>query len=235
MSDTSDDIIIVKDKKDVEDEKNSSDTDDIIIIDQFKPSNLEQETPHFDTKKRLASPTRNIKNNKRKKTDSKLVKKDETKIKNELNSDQRLVKIKNEDVIEEHIMKMNDTLIEIHKKYCGSDRTKKLKYKNMIVSKFSTLKGIGFDDSCDTIQVCIPTIMQRKEIEIKINIGHSKSINHKIRKEAKIEDLSKSVEINFGIKIKFFLFNGVNLNHNKIVGDELEDGDVIDGVIRNEE
>ncbi|KAG0441068.1 hypothetical protein DMUE_1319 [Dictyocoela muelleri] len=127
--------------------------------------------------------------------------------------------------IKELLFKETDTLQSLYNDFCGGSE-KKLQYKNVFVSKFSTFKGIGYDEG--VIYVIDPQEKYKLNISIVVNYDIDKNIKISILKSEKIQNLINKVNEKTGLKFNVLSFNGDVLDNNVDIKDKISDGDVVD-------
>jgi hypothetical protein len=120
-----------------------------------------------------------------------------------------------------------DTLEAIYRDIFGKDTSKKLKYQNVSLSRYSTLKGIGFSEDDKYLYADEPP--QEYIMKIKINYGFSKSIVLEVENEVFVSEMLEMAkrEVN-NDSFNALIMNGYLLNREDKVCDVLFDGDVLD-------
>ncbi|KAK1348767.1 hypothetical protein LUQ84_001918 [Hamiltosporidium tvaerminnensis] len=125
----------------------------------------------------------------------------------------------------------NQTFEEIYKEIIGYDLDKKIFYKNMAVSKYSTLENICYND-CDNIFEIINVNKNEnnlQEIEIKVNYDFNKTVSVQVDRNQKFKDLLQICTILCpGYNFKNVMMNGDTFDMNEIISNYLESNDVID-------
>lgn len=105
----------------------------------------------------------------------------------------------------------------------------KIKYKNMYISKYITLKGLDYT-SGEIIHLIGPDVLEEvtKDLLLKINFDFFENFTVKIDKNKKIGDLLAICKEKSSIKREKLVMNGEILNDKDIIGDILDNGDLLD-------
>ncbi|EJW01886.1 hypothetical protein EDEG_03640 [Edhazardia aedis USNM 41457] len=151
-----------------------------------------------------------------------------------------LIKIKDGEKIIEYYQPENDKFIKLYDYLFAGNKQSKLKYKNSIISKFSTLKTINYkpDDECYFIALgkTIPSGIKetakidKDTIGVKINFSGGKSMNLELDKNFNVRDLVSLLRKEVDLIFKYFFLNDTVLDLDFKVNDYIEEGDVIDAV-----
>jgi hypothetical protein len=128
-----------------------------------------------------------------------------------------------------YLLRESDTLEEIHRDFCSKDRTCKMRYKLFPVSRYLTLREIGFDkeDTCIIIQGPRKEEADPSMLMLKINASETTSFDMNVEADATAGELLDRLVKN-GHSGRALIRNGHILNLTKRCRDMLAPGDVVD-------
>ncbi|KAM0676405.1 hypothetical protein GVAV_000371 [Gurleya vavrai] len=146
------------------------------------------------------------------------------------------IKIKINDTFLDYSMKETDTFQQLYNYLFENDKSAKLIFKNIVVSKFTTLKGLKFNFENNEIFTIKGNckINVKNTLGIKVNYACNKSLIVELNKKDKICDLIKNVYEKSDAKGNRIFINGRIISEEIVVSDFLEENDVVD-FIQNKE